>query len=159
MTYFLKLFIYLAVSGLNCGTGISVAPFGIFLWGAQAQWLQHMGSLVAAHGSGPCGLNVVCRLSCSAACGILVPWPWFKPKSPALAGKFLTTELSGKSLRLKSLGKTKILKKNIWWINSKVLLSSTGNCIQHCGINHNGNESKTGCIYVCNWITLLTAAN
>ena len=30
--------------------------------------------------------------------------------SPALAGKFLTTELSGKSLRLKSLGGNKNLE-------------------------------------------------
>ena len=31
----------------------------------------------------------------------------------------------------------------IEWINNKVLLYSTGNCIQYPGINHNGKE----CIY------------
>ena len=43
-------------------------------------------SVVAAHG-----------LSCSSACSILVPGPGTKPVSPALAGRFLTTGLPGKS--------------------------------------------------------------
>ena len=47
-------------------------------------WL--MDSLVMAH-----------RLSCSAACRILVPRPGIKPVSPALAGGFLTTGPPGKS--------------------------------------------------------------
>ena len=28
------------------------------------------------------------------------------------------------------------------WINNKVLLDSTGNCIQYSGLNHNGKEQK-----------------
>ena len=32
----------------------------------------------------------------------------------------------------------------IEWINSKVLLYSTGNYIQHPVINHNGKENKKG---------------
>ena len=36
--------------------------------------------------------SVVTALSCSAACGILVPQPSIKPMSPALQGGFLTTE-------------------------------------------------------------------
>ena len=36
-------------------------------------------------------------LSCPEACRILVPGPEIQPVSPALAGKFLTTEPPGKS--------------------------------------------------------------
>ena len=36
-------------------------------------------------------------LSCPEACTILVPGPEIQPVSPALAGKFLTTEPPGKS--------------------------------------------------------------
>ena len=36
-------------------------------------------------------------LSCPAACGILVPWPGFKPVSPGLQDQFLTTGPPGKS--------------------------------------------------------------
>ena len=42
-------------------------------------------------------LVVVNGLSCSVACGILVPQLGFEPKSPALQGRFLTTGLPGKS--------------------------------------------------------------
>ena len=42
--------------------------------------LQHMNSPVVVRG-----------LSCSAACGILVPGPGIEPMSPALQGGFLTT--------------------------------------------------------------------
>ena len=44
------------------------------------------GSVVVAH-----------RLSCLEACGLLVPGPGIEPKSPALAGDFLTTRPLGKS--------------------------------------------------------------
>ena len=46
-----------------------------------------MSSVVAAH-----------RVSCSAACGILVPRPGIEPESPALQDRFLTTGPPGKSL-------------------------------------------------------------
>ena len=46
-----------------------------------------MGSVVAA-----------CRISCPAACGILVSQPETEPASPTLQGRFLTTGPSGKSL-------------------------------------------------------------
>ena len=35
------------------------------------------------------------------------------------------------------------------WINNKVLLYSTGNCIQYPVINHNGKEYKKECVYIC----------
>ena len=38
------------------------------------------------------------NLSCSMACGILVPQSGIKPTTPALEGKFLTTGPPGKSL-------------------------------------------------------------
>ena len=39
---------------------------------------EHVGSIVATHG-----------LSCSVACGILVPQPGIKPKSPCIARQIL----------------------------------------------------------------------
>ena len=53
---------------------------------AQILYLWCKGSVVIAH-----------RLSCSVACGILVPWPGIEPMSFALQGRFLTTGSSGKS--------------------------------------------------------------
>ena len=50
-------------------------------------------SLVAAH-----------RLSCPAACRILVPCPGIEPASPALEGRFFTTAPPGKSLPVTLLG-------------------------------------------------------
>ena len=74
--------------GLSCGT--------------TALYLRRIGSVLAAH-----------RLSCSAACRILVPSQGIKPTSPAWKGGFLTTEptlycffikesilVGGKNLRL-----------------------------------------------------------
>ena len=62
--------------------------------------LQHTDSL-----AGVCGLQsswtlvvAMHRLSCSVACGILVPQPGIKPSSPALKGGFLTTGPPRKSL-------------------------------------------------------------
>ena len=48
--------------------------------------LYSVGSVVAVH-----------RLSCPEARGILVPRPGIEPMSPALEGRFLTTEPPGKS--------------------------------------------------------------
>ena len=71
--------------------------------------LCHVGSFVAAHGPSSCGLQVLehvgsvtagPRLSCSSACGILVPQPGIEPMSPALTGGFLSTGPPGKSLQL-----------------------------------------------------------
>ena len=76
--YFLKL-MYLAVSGLSCGTGDHCDQ--------QDLLLQHVDSVVAAS-----------RLSCSKACGILVPHPGIEPVSPELEDVFITTGLPGKSL-------------------------------------------------------------
>ena len=57
--------------------------------GMQALSLRCVGSVVAA-----------LRLSCPAACGILVPRPRIKPTSPALEGRFFSTGPPGKSLGL-----------------------------------------------------------
>ena len=62
--------IYLAVLGL-------AAACRVFCIGMQAQWL---------HG-----------LSCSMACGILIPRAGIEPVSSALEGRFLTTGQPGKS--------------------------------------------------------------
>ena len=78
------LFIYLAVSGLSC------IIRDLSMWhtdsspvhGLQSAWA----SVVAAF-----------RLSCFAACGILVLRPGIKPASLALQGGFYTTGPPGKS--------------------------------------------------------------
>ena len=36
----------------------------------------------------------------------------------------------------------------VGWINHKVLLYSTGNCIQYLGINHNGKQYEKIYIYL-----------
>ena len=64
---------------------VLVVSCGIFLCGTQAS--EGAGSVVAVLG-----------LSCSRTCGILVPQLGFKPTSPALQGRFLTTGPPGKSL-------------------------------------------------------------
>ena len=48
-------------------------------------------------------LVVACRLSCSKACGILVPQPGIKLVSTTLQGRFSTTGPPGKFLHLKPL--------------------------------------------------------
>ena len=57
---------------------------GSQLWYAGPS-LRHSGFQVVGH-----------RLSCPAACWILVPRPGIKPTSPALQGRFLTTGSPGK---------------------------------------------------------------
>ena len=71
---------------LRCGAQASFSLWcaGFFL--VVVRWLQSVGSVVVAHG-----------LSCSAACGILVPWPGIETASPALESGFFTTGLPGKS--------------------------------------------------------------
>ena len=64
-SFFLKT-IYLAVSGLGCGA----RDLCCIEWDLS---LQRINSLV-----------VVREISCSTACGILVPRPWIEPMSPAL---------------------------------------------------------------------------
>ena len=53
----------------------------------ETHWLQSVQDSVV----------VVHWFSCSAACGILVPWPGIKPTPPELQGRFLTTGPPGKS--------------------------------------------------------------
>ena len=72
------LFAYLAVSGL-------LASRGIF-----SSW--RLDSVVMAYG-----------LSCSMACGILVPQPDIGPVCPALHGRFLTSGPPGKKSQEESL--------------------------------------------------------
>ena len=58
------------------------------------QWLQHVGSGLAAPGLSSTGsVAVVHRLSCSTMWDL--PRPGVKPVSPALAGGFVTTEPLG----------------------------------------------------------------
>ena len=117
---FIYLFIYLAVLCLSCSTwDLHCGMQDFLLWHAGSSlrlagfslvvvWaLECAGSVVAAHGLSSCGARavecadsvaVVCRFSCPAACGILVPWSEIQPAFPALEGGFLTTGPPGKSL-------------------------------------------------------------
>ena len=61
------MFVYLTVGSYLHHAGSFVVAHGLSSCDMQVQSLQHVGSLVARH-----GLRVL-RLSCSAACGILVP--------------------------------------------------------------------------------------
>ena len=78
-TWLLTLFIYLAASGLGCGTHNGLARCG-----SRAQQWQGVGSRT-------CGLS-----SCdtwaqlTVACGILVPQQGIKPSSSSLQAGFLT---------------------------------------------------------------------
>ena len=67
--------LFLAVLDLSCSMQALLAAWGLL-------------SNCSTHG-----------LVAPTACGILVPWPGFEPVSPALVGRFLTTEPPGKSLR------------------------------------------------------------
>lgn len=57
----------------------------LFIFGYAVSWLPHADPLVVAS-----------RLSCPAACKILIPQPGIKYLSPALKGRFLTTGPPGK---------------------------------------------------------------
>ena len=75
---------------------------GVFVEAAGSP-LHHVGVFLAVHKFSSCGAQAsvvaVLRLSCSTACGILIPQPSIKLMSPALQGKFLTTGLPGKPLK------------------------------------------------------------
>ena len=73
---FVSLFVfYLVVLGLHCGAQASCCG-GFPCWGTR---VPECGGWVAA----------VCGLSCSAACGILVPWPGIKSASPCIERQIL----------------------------------------------------------------------
>ena len=59
--------------------------------------MQHAGSLLLQPRVG--SLAVARELSCPGTCGIPIPRPGIKPRSPALEGGFLTTGSPGKSLK------------------------------------------------------------
>ena len=75
--------------------GFSLVVACGFSFSSCGSWAPgHMGSVVCSMQA----LSVVaCRLSCPAACGILVPRPRIEPMSPALEGRFFTTGPPGKS--------------------------------------------------------------
>ena len=82
--------------------------FCIFFFGCTRSLLQSLGFLQLwrmgsrAWRLGGChaqaSLAAVLRLSCPAACGILIPWSGIKPTFSALEGGFLTTGPTLKSL-------------------------------------------------------------
>ena len=89
--FFYYLFILLCrILAVACR--IFIASWGIFHWSAQ--------TLCSGTRAPECAGSVVVTggLSCSTACGILVPWPGIEPSSPALQSWFLTTGPPGKSL-------------------------------------------------------------
>ena len=66
---------------------------------------------------------VACGLSCSAACGILVPLPGIKPMSLALKGGLLNTRPPGKSW---------ILFEGISFGGVRKLLHTASTCVHAC---------------------------
>ena len=73
-----------AGSSLDCVQAFSsCVEWGLLFVGGALLFLQTLGTCAS--------VVVVCRLSCPAACRILVPGPGLEPVSPALAGRFLTT--------------------------------------------------------------------
>ena len=90
--FFKTMFIYLAASGVSCGTqglssllhgGSFAEAYGLFNCGGWAPELE--GSVVWLPG-----------LSYSTACGILVPQPGIESACPALQGRFSTAGPAGK---------------------------------------------------------------
>ena len=81
-------FSLVVVCGLSLSSCDAQGPecMGSVVCGTWALLLRHASSIVVVH-----------RLSCPAACGILVPWTGIEPTSPALEGKFFTTGPPGKS--------------------------------------------------------------
>ena len=74
--------------------------------GCIGSQLHHAGSFIVVHRPSS---YMACRLSCSIACGILVPQPGIEPASPALQSRFLTTGLPGKSSAMT------IMENIQWW--------------------------------------------
>ena len=105
----------MAVSALSCGT-----------WASPQLWCT--GSVVVAQG-----------LSCSKACGILIPWPGIKLMSPALEGRFLTSGPPGKS-------PGPFFFKSAWWVYDLPFLAYIYKLLsffttlkflfRHCRISH-----------------------
>ena len=84
-----KLFVYLATLSLSCGMwDVHCVMRDLLMWcvdsGCGTQAPEHVGSVAA-----------MLELSCSKACGILVPQPGMKPTSPALQGEFLALDHQG----------------------------------------------------------------
>ena len=75
-----------AAAGCRLQRGRASAVAACRLSGGGIQPPAHVGSVAAAP-----------RLSCSAACGILVPQPGIEPTSPALQDRFFTTGPQEKS--------------------------------------------------------------
>ena len=106
--------------------GSFVAVYGILCCSAQALRCGARASLVVAHGlqstwalqlRNAGSVVVARRLSCPAACVILVPQPGIKPESPALEVRvtLLTTGPPGKSLLIFS--SNHLLTLSLWLIS------------------------------------------
>ena len=66
--------------------GVCLSSCGVTLSSCGVQALESVGSVVTVH-----------RLSCPAACGILVPWLGMEPTFLSLEGRLLTSGPPGKS--------------------------------------------------------------
>ena len=78
LVFFKTIYLFVAASGEGGLREVLAAARGL--------WLRCSGSVLAVQ-----------RLSCSAACGVLVPSREIKPTSPASKGGFLITGPPGKS--------------------------------------------------------------
>ena len=73
--------------------------FNTYLFGCLGSQLCYMESFACSSWALELVSSIVVArgLTCSVACGILVPWPRVKPTSPASRGRFLTPGSPGKS--------------------------------------------------------------
>ena len=75
-----------------------------------------------------------------------LPEPGIEPESPALAGRFLTTEPPGKSLDLRSL--RSVLVKILWVCD---FLEDWGVAPEHVGSKKQRAEEQSGKAHAMNW--------
>ena len=78
-----------------CVGGFSCCLFFFFFFYLAVLGLRHVMPDPSFGRADP--LIVIHKLSCPAACWILVPWPGIEPVSLALQGRFLTTRPPGRS--------------------------------------------------------------
>ena len=125
--------------------------FNIYLFGCIGSQLQHVGSFIGVHRLSSCRAQapehrgfivVACGLSCSKACGILVPRLGIEPVSPALRSRFLTTGPPGSPPARETCFNSSASVVLHW--DSFVSKETLGNVWSHFRLSQHGEEGVTG---------------
>ena len=125
--------------------------FNIYLFGCIGSQLQHVGSFIGVHRLSSCRAQapehrgfivVACGLSCSKACGILVPRLGIEPVSPALRSRFLTTGPPGSPPARETCFNSSASVVLHW--DSFVSQETLGNVWSHFRLSQHGEEGITG---------------